>query len=98
MMLTQDTAQHLGVEDRLDPIDSIYAGARYIADLRSRIPEGVEEPDRLWFALTAYNMGFAHLLDTRALAERLGLDKNRWTGLRRESGRASWGERVWQTG
>ncbi len=83
MMLTQDTAQHLGVEDRLDPIDSIYAGARYIADLRSRVPEGVEEPDRLWFALTAYNMGFAHLLDARALAERLGLDKNRWTDLRR---------------
>lgn len=83
MMLTQDTAEHLGVEDRLDPIDSIYAGARYIADLRSRIPEGVEEPDRLWFALTAYNMGFAHLLDARALAERLGLDKNRWTDLRR---------------
>ncbi|HEY4344862.1 MAG TPA: membrane-bound lytic murein transglycosylase MltF [Parvibaculum sp.] len=83
MMLTQDTAEHLGVEDRLDPIDSIYAGARYIADLRARIPGGVEEPDRLWFALTAYNMGFAHLLDARALAERLGLDKDRWTDLRR---------------
>ena len=83
MMLTEDTADRLGVEDRLDPIDSIYAGARYIADLRTRIPEGVEEPDRLWFALAAYNMGFAHLLDARALAERLGLDKNRWTDVRR---------------
>jgi membrane-bound lytic murein transglycosylase F len=83
MMLTQDTAEHLGVADRLDPIDSIFAGARYIADLRSRIPEGVDEPDRLWFALAAYNMGFSHLLDARALAERLGLDKNRWTDMRR---------------
>ncbi len=83
MMLTEDTADHLGVQDRLDPVDSIFAGARYIADLRNRIPEGVEEPDRLWFALTAYNMGYAHLLDARALAERLGLNKNRWTDLRR---------------
>jgi membrane-bound lytic murein transglycosylase F len=83
MMLTEDTADHLGVADRLDPIDSIYAGARYLADLRTRIPEGVDEPDRLWFALAAYNMGFAHLLDARSLAERLGLNKNRWTDVRR---------------
>lgn len=83
MMLTANTATHLGVEDRLDPVESLMAGAAYIADLRARIPEGVEEPDRLWFALTAYNMGYAHLLDARALAESLGLNKNRWTDLRR---------------
>lgn len=83
MMLTEDTAEHLGVEDRLDPIDSIYAGAKYIADLRSRIPDTVKEPDRLWFALTAYNMGIAHLSDARTLATRLGLDADSWTGLRR---------------
>lgn len=83
MMLTEDTAGHLGGVDRLDPIESIYAGARYIADLKSRLPEGVVEPDRLWFALAAYNMGFAHLMDARALAERQGLDKNRWSGMRR---------------
>lgn len=83
MMLTKDTARHLGVEDRLDPIESIHAGARYIADLRSRMPESVGEPDRLWFALAAYNMGLAHLHDARALASRLGLDADKWTGLRR---------------
>ncbi|MDR3499506.1 MAG: membrane-bound lytic murein transglycosylase MltF [Parvibaculum sp.] len=83
MMLTEDTAGHLGGVDRLDPIESIYAGARYIADLKSRLPEGVVEPDRLWFALAAYNMGFAHLMDARLLAERQGLDKNRWSSMRR---------------
>lgn len=83
MMLTEDTARHLGVEDRLDPIESIHAGARYIADLKSRMPESVGEPDRLWFALAAYNMGLAHLSDARALANRLGLDADKWTGLRR---------------
>jgi membrane-bound lytic murein transglycosylase F len=83
MMLTKDTAAHLGVENRLDPVASIHAGAAYIADLESRVPDGVAKGERLWFALTAYNMGFAHMLDARALAERLGLNKNRWTDLRR---------------
>jgi len=83
MMLTESTAKSLGVDDRTDPIASIRAGAKYIADLKSRIPEAVPEPDRVWFALVAYNMGFAHLMDARAQAERLGLDKNRWTDLRR---------------
>lgn len=83
MMLTATTAEHLGVEDRLDPVESLHAGARYIADLKARIPEEVRGPDRLWFALAAYNMGYAHMLDARALAEGLGLDKNRWTDLRR---------------
>lgn len=83
MMLTEDTATHLGVSNRLDPIESIRAGAAYIADLRDRVPDGVPESERLWFALTAYNMGFAHMLDARALAESMGLNKNRWTDVRR---------------
>ncbi|MDO8289655.1 MAG: transglycosylase SLT domain-containing protein [Parvibaculum sp.] len=83
MMLTADTAEHLGVTDRLDPVQSIHAGARYIADLRAKMPEDVAEPDRLWLALAAYNMGYAHLLDARAVAESMGLNKNRWTDLRR---------------
>lgn len=83
MMLTEDTATHLGVTDRLDPIESIRAGAAYIADLRDRVPDGVPESERLWFALTAYNMGFGHMLDARALAESMGLNKNRWTDVRR---------------
>jgi membrane-bound lytic murein transglycosylase F len=83
MMLTEDTADALGVSDRLDPIASIYAGARYIADIEKRIPDSVREPDRIWFALAAYNMGFAHLQDARSLAVRLGLDPDGWTGVRR---------------
>ncbi|MES1990303.1 MAG: transglycosylase SLT domain-containing protein [Pseudomonadota bacterium] len=83
MMLTADTAEHLGVTDRLDPVQSIHAGARYIADLRDRMPDDVPEPDRLWFALAAYNMGYAHLLDARSVAEGMGFKKSSWTDLRR---------------
>jgi len=83
MMLTEATAKSMGVDDRTDPVASIHAGAKYLADLESRIPEGVLNPDRVWFALAAYNMGYAHLLDARTQTEQLGLNKNSWTDLRR---------------
>lgn len=83
MMLTQQTARELGVEDRLDAHQSINAAARYLADLKSRIPVSVEEPDRTWFALAAYNLGLGHVYDARALATRLGRDRDSWAELRR---------------
>lgn len=83
MMLTKQTARQLGVTNRLDPLESIDAAARYLADLKSRIPVSVEEPDRTWFALAAWNMGLGHVYDARALAARLGRDRDSWTDLRR---------------
>ncbi|MEQ9145416.1 MAG: membrane-bound lytic murein transglycosylase MltF [Parvibaculaceae bacterium] len=83
MMLTQQTARELGVENRLDAQESISAAARYLADLKSRIPVSVEEPDRTWFALAAYNLGLGHVYDARALAARLGRNRDSWTDLRR---------------
>lgn len=82
MMLTRQTAVRVGVEDRLDPEESIDGGARYFAELVERVPEDVQGQDRYWFALAAYNMGMGHLYDARALAERRGLDKSSWTDLR----------------
>lgn len=81
MMLTQSTAKELGVYNRLDPEQSIEAGARYLANLRDRLPETIEEPHRTWMALAAYNIGMGHLLDARALTERLGLDPDNWFDL-----------------
>lgn len=83
MMLTEDTARALGVSNRLDPGESIEAGARYIADLIAKMPEDVPQAERPWFALAAYNMGLAHLYDARILASRMGLNRNSWTDMRR---------------
>ncbi|MEQ8267709.1 MAG: membrane-bound lytic murein transglycosylase MltF [Parvibaculum sp.] len=83
MMLTQQTAKQLGVKNRLDPVESIAAAARYLADLKSRIPISVEEPDRTWFTLAAWNMGLGHVYDARALAVRLGRNRDDWSDLRR---------------
>ncbi|SFD88403.1 membrane-bound lytic murein transglycosylase F [Thiohalospira halophila DSM 15071] len=82
MMLTQPTAREVGVENRLDPRQSIRGGARYLADLRQRLPDSVTGRDRTWLALAAYNVGMGHLYDARRLAERLDRDPDRWTSMR----------------
>ncbi len=82
MMLTQETAKELAVEDRLDPRESIYGGARYFAQLRERLPASVTEPDRTWMALAAYNMGMSHLEDARVLTEHFGKNPNLWTDVK----------------
>jgi len=78
MMLTRPTAKELGVENRLDPVQSIYGGADYMDRLYNRLPEGVTGYDRLWMAMASYNVGYGHLLDARRLADRRGQDKNKW--------------------
>jgi len=83
MMLTEDTADRLGVTDRLDPRQSIIAGARYILTLKETIPARVPEPDRTWLALAAYNIGPAHLEDARTLAARLKLNPDAWADIKK---------------
>ncbi len=82
MMLTLPTAGDLGISNRLDPEQSINGGARYLADLRERVPESVTEPDRTWYALAAYNVGMGHLMDAMRIAEALDMPSNYWTDLR----------------
>ena len=78
MMLTEDTADRLGVANRLDARESILAGARYFADLRDQLPPEVKEPDRTWLALAAYNLGMGHLNGGRAVARMVKRDPNSW--------------------
>lgn len=86
MMLTEDTADLMKVTDRLDPKQSIPAGAKYINLLKETIPERVPEPDRTYMALASYNIGYAHVEDARVLAQRLKLDPNRWADVKKTLG------------
>ena len=61
------------------PRQNILAGARYLRDLKGRVPARIQEPDRTWLALAAYNIGLGHLEDARVLAQRQGLDPDHWT-------------------
>ncbi len=78
MMLTLNTMRELGYESRLDPKQSIEGGARYLAQLKERLPNRIKDPDRTWFTLAAYNMGMGHLEDARVLTERQGGNPDRW--------------------
>ncbi|MDY6921186.1 MAG: membrane-bound lytic murein transglycosylase MltF [Pseudomonadota bacterium] len=83
MMLTQNTARAMGVSNRLDPRQSIFGGAKYLAQLkRDRFDEAVTEPDLTWLALASYNIGRAHMHDAQVLARRQGLDPHRWRDIK----------------
>ncbi|MFW2371762.1 MAG: membrane-bound lytic murein transglycosylase MltF [Gammaproteobacteria bacterium] len=82
MMLTLNTAKAVGVSNRLDPVQSINGGAKYLRRMLKRIPDEIEEEDRIWFALAAYNVGYGHLRDARKLAMQLGKNPNRWVDIK----------------
>jgi membrane-bound lytic murein transglycosylase F len=108
MMLTEETADRLGVSNRLNPDESIIAGARYIKILKSYLPESTTEPDRTWQALAAYNIGPGHFNAARRLAGRMGVNGDSWFEMKKvlpllaqpkyyanlKSGRARGGEAV----
>ncbi len=79
MMLASNTAQELGITDRHDPAESIEGGARYLRELLDRLPDRIASPDRLWFALAAYNVGFYHLEDARILTQKQGGNPDKWS-------------------
>ena len=83
MMLTEDTADRMGVTDRLDPKQSIPAGAKYINQMIETVPARVPLPDRIYMALAAYNIGYAHVEDARVLAQRLKLNPDSWADVKK---------------
>jgi len=83
MMLTQRTAQAMGVANRLDPMQSIRGGSKYFAYVKKHLPESIQEPDRTWMALAAYNVGGGHLEDARILAQKEGLNPDKWLDVKK---------------
>ena len=81
-MLTKNTAQSLGLTDRTDAEQSISGGARYLQDMMSKVPDTVPEGERIWFALAAYNMGYAHMLDARALTVKTKGNPDSWADVK----------------
>ena len=83
MMLTAETADRMKVADRLDPLQSILGGARYLELLKDSLPKRIPEPDRTWFALAAYNQGIAHLEDARVLTQKRGGNPDSWADVKK---------------
>jgi membrane-bound lytic murein transglycosylase F len=82
MQLTLETATEAKVTDLSDARQSIFGGARYFRQVYEKIPAHVPEPDRTWFALAAYNIGYGHVEDARVLAQKAGRDPDSWQDVR----------------
>jgi membrane-bound lytic murein transglycosylase F len=82
MQLTSDTATENNVTNPSDARQSIFGGARYFRQVYEKIPAHVPEPDRTWFALAAYNIGYGHVEDARVLAQKAGRDPDSWEDVR----------------
>ncbi|WP_080397986.1 membrane-bound lytic murein transglycosylase MltF [Pseudomonas syringae] len=83
MMLTQNTAQAMGVSNRLDARQSIQGGAKYFAYIKDQLDDSIKEPDRTWLALASYNIGSGHLEDARKLAQNEGLNPDKWLDVKK---------------
>ncbi len=75
------TGKNFGIDITSSPYNNVRAGIMYIRSLQSifetRIPDGNE---RLKFILASYNAGPGHVLDAMKLAEKNGMDPQKWDG------------------
>ena len=78
MMLTQQTAKEMGVSIRTDPIQSIIGGSSYYQKIFNRLPDSIPSRDKVWMSLAAYNIGFGHLMDARALTKKQNRNVDNW--------------------
>ena len=83
MQITEDTAKRLGVRDLLDPAQNVLGAARYVRELKDKLPARIAEPERTWMALAAFNIGLGHLEDARILAQKQKLNPDLWTDVKK---------------
>ncbi|PMO64211.1 lytic transglycosylase F [Vibrio breoganii] len=82
MMLTLPTAKSVGVTDRLDPEQSIRGGADYLRKIVNRIPDSINQHEKIWFALASYNVGYGHVMDARRITKAQGADPDLWSDVK----------------
>ena len=82
MMLMPITATKMGVKNIYAADENIFAGARYLAYMRERIPQRIVDPDRTWLAMAAYNIGIGHLEDARIVTQMRKKNPDRWVDVR----------------
>ena len=83
MQFTEDTAKRYNV-DRIDPRSSILGAGRYLNELkRDGLAARIQEPDKTWLALAAYNIGLGHVENARILTQRAKKNPDMWPDVRR---------------
>lgn len=82
MMLTLDTAEFVGIKNRLDPEQSIHGGAKYLSQQINRLPDSIPDNEKVWFALASYNIGYGHLMDARRITSMKKQNPNSWADVK----------------
>jgi len=81
MQLMPLTGERFGIDITASPKNNVKAGAQYIRWLHSIFdPKIADEKERLNFVLASYNAGPGHVLDAMKLAEKNGMDPQKWEG------------------
>lgn len=82
MQVTLETAREMGIKNRLDPIQSLKAGIRYLNKLYLRFDDIENVEERLYFAMASYNIGYGHMRDAQKIAKKKGLDPHKWEAMK----------------
>ena len=80
LQLMKKTAEEMECSNPHNPIENIKAGVKYLKYLYNRLPSGINDKNKICFALAAYNGGYGHVQDARKLAARLNYNQNKWFG------------------
>ena len=81
MQIMPVTGRNFGIDITASPKNNIKAGILLISWLNELFESKVTDPqERLYFILAAYNAGYGHVLDAMRLAEKNGMDPQKWDG------------------
>ncbi len=80
MQLMPGTAKDMGVKNRLDALENIRGGTRYLKTIYDAFYEITDSVQRVKFTLAAYNCGYFHVKDAQKLATLNQLDPDVWDG------------------
>jgi membrane-bound lytic murein transglycosylase F len=79
MQLMPAVAVQFKVDNVMDPVQNVMAGARVLKYLDRQWEKSVEDPkERLRFVLASYNAGLSHVIDARNLARKYGKNPAIW--------------------
>ena len=81
MQIMPVTGRNFGIDITASPKNNIKAGILLISWLNKLFETKVQDPqERLNFILASYNAGPGHVLDAMRLAEKNGMDPQKWDG------------------
>jgi len=82
MMLTKNTSLDMEISNRTSPKESIYGGAKYLRKMLDKVPDQINNEDKIWYAIAAYNIGYGHVIDAIEMAKRENIIITDWKSLK----------------